>query len=156
MWFWDWHFYHWKNYILNFKNPLSLSLRDTLKRTPKVISNQNLFSRFQSWCWSWCLNFVSKNQAILLALKILGLQGFSLQPVWVSVPPISQRVTTSFSRTSNHIQKFNFIPQCFCEILWFKESWGIILRFLDHNSRTRFLQTCSFGKKYKKNIGTSC
>ena len=57
--------------------------------------------------------------------------------------------------TSHHIQKFNFIPQVFCETLQFKES--CILRFLDHNSRTRFLQTCCFGKKYKKkNIGTSC
>ena len=54
------------------------------------------------------------------------------------------------SRTSNHIQKFNFIPQFFCEIFWFKESY--ILRFLGHNSRTRFLQTCCFGKKYKKTL----
>ena len=53
-------------------------------------------------------------------------------------------------QTSNHIQKFNFIPYFFCEILWFKES--CILRFLDHNSRTRFLQTCCFGKKYKKTL----
>ena len=53
-------------------------------------------------------------------------------------------------QTSNHIQKFNFIPHFFCEILWFKES--CILRFLDHNSRTRFLQTCCFGKKYKKTL----
>ena len=58
------------------------------------------------------------------------------------------------SWTSNHIQKFNFIPQVFCEILWFKES--CILRFLDQNSRTGFLQTCYFRKKYKKNIDTSC
>ena len=54
--------YRWKNYILNFKKLISLTLRDTLERTPKVISDQNLFSRFQSWwwfwCWSWCLNFV--------------------------------------------------------------------------------------------------
>ena len=56
--------------------------------------------------------------------------------------------------TSNHIQKFNLIPQLFCELLCFKES--CILRFFDHNSRTRFLQTCCFGKKLKKNIGTSC
>ena len=44
------------------KNLISLTLRDTLERIPKVISDQNLFSRFQSWCWfwcwSWCLNFV--------------------------------------------------------------------------------------------------
>ena len=35
-------------------NNLSLTLRDTLERTPKVITNQNLFSTFQSWCWFWC------------------------------------------------------------------------------------------------------
>ena len=60
------------------------------------------------------------------------------------------------SWASNHIQKFNFIAQVFCEILRFKES--CILRFLDNtsSSRTRFLQTCCFGRKYKKNIGTSC
>ena len=50
--------YWWKNYILNFKKLISLTFRDALKRTPKVISKQNLFSRFQSWClfwcWSWC------------------------------------------------------------------------------------------------------
>ena len=32
--------YWWKNYILNFKKLISLTLRDTLERTPKVISNQ--------------------------------------------------------------------------------------------------------------------
>ena len=91
--------YWWKNYILNFKKLISLTLRDTLKRTPKVISNQNLFSRLQSWCcfwcWSWCLHFVQKNKVIWLVLKILGLQGFSLQPVWISASPISQKVTKS-------------------------------------------------------------
>ena len=46
--------YWWKNYILNFKKLISFTLRDTLKRTPKVISNQNLLCRFQSWCWFWC------------------------------------------------------------------------------------------------------
>ena len=56
--------------------------------------------------------------------------------------------------SSNHIKNFTVIPQVFCEILWFKES--CILRFLDHNLITRFLQTCCFAKKYKKNIGTSC
>ena len=58
--------YWWKNYILNFKKVLSLTWRNTLKRTPKVISNQNLFSRFQSWCWFWCWSWCLKkqNQAI--------------------------------------------------------------------------------------------
>ena len=37
------------------------------------------------------------------------------------------------------IQKFNFMPQLFSEILWFKESWILIgLEFLDINSRTKF------------------
>ena len=40
--------YRWKNYILNFKKLISLTLRDTLERSPKVISDQNLFSRLQS------------------------------------------------------------------------------------------------------------
>ena len=53
--------------------------------------------------------------------------------------------------TFNHTQKFNFIPQVFCEIMWFKESCIlIVLRFLVHNSRTRFLEICCFCKKYKK------
>ena len=87
--------YWWKNYILNFKKLISLTLRDTLKRTPKVISNQLLFSRFQSWCWWWYLNFVQKNQAIWLAFKILGPQGFLFQLGWVSAHSISQNVTKS-------------------------------------------------------------
>ena len=105
MWLWDWHFYHTCLYIDGriifwiFKKLISLTLRDTLKRIPKVISDQNLFSRFQSWCWfwcwSWCLNFVYKNQTIWLTSNILGLQGFLLQPGWVSAPLISQKVTKS-------------------------------------------------------------
>ena len=103
-WLWDWHFYLLrlridKRIMFWILNNLSLTLRDTFERTPKVISNQNLFSRFQSWCWfwcwSWCLNFVYKNQTIWLTSNILGLQGFLLQPGWVSAPLISQKVTKS-------------------------------------------------------------
>ena len=36
-------------------------------------------------------NFVEKNQVILLALKIFGLQGFPLKPGWGGTPPISQK-----------------------------------------------------------------
>ena len=57
----------WKSFFLNPKKLVSLTVRDTLERSPKVIGNQNLFSRFQSWCWfwcwSWCWNFAEKNQA---------------------------------------------------------------------------------------------
>ena len=57
------------------------------------------------------------------------------------------------SWTTSHIQKFNFIPHVFCEIMWFKESCIlIVLRFLVHNSRTRFLEICCFCKKYKKTL----
>ena len=99
----DWRFYHsclpidgriifliLKN--LTLRDTLSLNLRDTLGRTPKVISNQNLFSRFQLWCWFWCWPF-QKNQAIWLALKILGIQGFPLQSGWSGAPSVNQKVT---------------------------------------------------------------
>ena len=102
---WDWHFYHsclsidrriilWILKNLSLRNTLSLNLKDTLGRTPKVISNQNLFSKFQSWCWFWCWP-LQKNQAIWLALKILGTQGFPLQPGWSGASSISQKVTKS-------------------------------------------------------------
>ena len=105
MWLWDWHFYHsclpidgriifWILKNLTLRDTLSLTLRDTLGRTPKVISNQNLFSRFQSWCWFWCWP-LQKNQAIWLALKILGRQGFPLQPGWSGASSIRQKVTKS-------------------------------------------------------------
>ena len=87
---------------LTLRDTLSLTLRDTLERTPKVISNQNLFSRFQSWCWFWCWP-LQKNQAIWLALKILGTQGFPLQPGWSGASSISQKVTKSLPiRVSPH------------------------------------------------------
>ena len=55
--------------------------------------------------------------------------------------------------TINHIQKFNFIPLVFCEIMWFKESCILIVfRFLVHNARTRFLEICCFCEKYKKTL----
>ena len=119
--------YWWKNYIFNFKKLISLTLRDTLKRTPKVISNQNLFSRFQSWCcfwwWSWCLNLVRKNQAIWLALKILGLQGFSLEPVWVCGPPISQKVTKSLPTPPHFPTKLLHSPNFYIIIITW--SWRL-------------------------------
>ena len=101
----DWHFYHsclpierriifWILKNLSLRDTLSLTLKDTLGRTPKVISNQNLFSKFQSWCWFWCWP-LQKNQAIWLALKILGTQGFPLQPGWSGASSISQKVTKS-------------------------------------------------------------
>ena len=39
--------YRWKNYALNFKK-LELDFKGYLGKTPKVISNQNLFSRVPS------------------------------------------------------------------------------------------------------------
>ena len=109
---WDWHFYHlclpidrriifWILKNLNLRDTLSLTLRDTLGRTPKVIRYQNLFSRFQSW-WFWCWP-LQKNQAIWLALNILGTQGFPLKPGWSGTSSISQKVTKSLPmRVSPH------------------------------------------------------
>ena len=106
VWLWDWHFYHsclpidgriifWILKNLTLRDTLSLTLRDTLRRTPKVISNQNLFSRFQLWCWFWCWP-LQKNQAIWLALKILGTQDFPLQPGWSGASSISQKVPNPY------------------------------------------------------------
>ena len=83
MWLWDWHFYHSclhidRKIMFWILKSFSLTLRDTLERTPKVISDQNSFSRFQSWCWFRCWNLLSKNQANWLALKILVSQDFPL------------------------------------------------------------------------------
>ena len=59
------------------------------------------------------------------------------------------------SWTFNHIQNFNFIPQVFVRYCGLKNpAFWFVLRFLVHNSRTRFLETCCFCKKYKRNIGT--
>ena len=41
------------------------------------------------------LKFFVKESSSLIVLEILGLQGFSLIPVWVSAPPISQKVIRS-------------------------------------------------------------
>ena len=41
------------------------------------------------------LRFCVKESSSLIVLEILGLQGFSLQPVWISAPPISQEVIKS-------------------------------------------------------------
>ena len=60
MWLWYWHFYHSclpTDIRIIFWILKNLTLRDTFGRTPKVISNQNLISRFQSWIkqsdWPW-------------------------------------------------------------------------------------------------------
>ena len=52
MWLWVWHFYdsclhNDRKSMLWILKIVSLTLRDTLEWTPKVISNQNSFSRFQ-------------------------------------------------------------------------------------------------------------
>ena len=61
------------------------------------------------------------------------------------------------SWTFNHILKFNFMPQVFVRYCDLKNpAFWFFFRFFVHNSRTRFLETCCFCKKYKKNIGTLC
>ena len=90
-------------------------------------------------------NFITQ---LVLEIKLTICWHFGHAQACMSTPTWSSQLILSAFWTSNRIQKFNFIPQVFCEILWFKES--CILRFLDHNSGTRFLQTCCFGKKYKK------
>ena len=92
-------------------------------------------------------NFITQ---LILEIKLTICCHFGHVQAYLSTSTWSSQPILSASWTSNHIQKFNFTSQVFCEILWFKES--CILRFLDHNSRTRFLQTCCFDKKYKKTL----
>ena len=98
---WEWHFYHscqpidrriifWILKNLTSRDTLSLTLRDTLRRTPKVISNQNLFSRFQSWCCFWCWP-LQKNQAIYWPWKFWGHRVFHYSRVGVVVPPSAKK-----------------------------------------------------------------
>ena len=61
------------------------------------------------------LRFCVKESSSRIVLEILGLQGFSLQPVWISAPPISQKVIkslptpTPFSTKFLHSPNFNII-----------------------------------------------
>ena len=104
MWLWGWHFYHSclhidERIVLNFKN-LSLTIRDTLEGTPEVISNQNLLSRFQSWCWTAIRKINSKDKAFLEnfcvneSSNLTGLEnfwaaGFSITARFGGTPTIS-------------------------------------------------------------------
>ena len=114
-------------------------------------------STWNDWkCYFYCFlttckktNFITQ---LILEITLTICFHFGHVQACLSTPTWSNQLILFW--TSNHIQKFNFIPHVFCEILWFKES--CILRFLDHSSRTRFLQICCFGIKYKKNIGTLC
>ena len=109
--------YWWKNLNLNFKKRRSLALRNTLKRNPKVISNQNLFNRFQLWCWFWCwswcltagLGYCSPNQS----------ESDQISP---EPPPFPHQIFTLLLLEVGvlllpyHMQKTNFITQLIVEI----------------------------------------
>ena len=88
MWLWDWHFYH---SCLHIDRRIIFWIlknsSDTLKRTPKVISNENLFSRFQSWWWSdwpwklWgCSVFHYSRVGLMLPLSVRKWPNLAWQP----------------------------------------------------------------------------
>ena len=93
--------YWWKNYVLSFQN-ISLTLRNTLERTPEAISNQNLFLGFyhnakllyKKWTQKIKLfrrTFVKKNLAIVLTLEILGLRVFHYSQVRLVLFPSGKK-----------------------------------------------------------------
>ena len=88
------YWYWWKSSILKFENH---NFTVSMTGIRKNISNCNLFRRFHSWWWSvikklpqkikpsW-RNFALENQAIWLANKISGWQGFPLWASWIGTP----------------------------------------------------------------------
>ena len=83
--------YWWTNYILNFKKLISLILKNPLERTPKVISNRNLFSRFQSWCWFWCADQCKRIKQSDWPWKFLEHRVFHYSWVGVMLPPSGKK-----------------------------------------------------------------
>ena len=118
--------YWWKNYILNFKKLISLTFRDALKRTPKVISKQNLFSRFQSWClfwcWSWCSILCNRIKQSGWPWKFWGCRVFHYSLVGF-VLPLSVKKRPNLSRLPfPFATKFLHSPNFYIIITW---SWRI-------------------------------
>ena len=117
----------WKNYILNFKRLISLTLRDTLKRTPKVISNQNLFSRFQTWCWFWCwsyLNLCKRIKQSEWSWKFWGHRVFHYSRVGLVLPYQSEsdQISSYSPPPPPFITKFLHSPNFYIIITW---SWRL-------------------------------
>ena len=95
-------------------------------------------------------NFITQ---LILEIKLTICCHFGHVQACMSTPTWSRQLILSAFLDLWSYPKIQLHTWNFCEILWFKESCIWIL-FLDHNSRTAFLQTCCLGKKYKKNIGT--
>ena len=114
MWLWGWHFYHsclqldGRIMFWILKN-ISLTLRVTLERTLEAISNQNLFCRFQSWCWTTIqkMNYkdktfleklFGKESSSLIGLENFGAAGFSIigRFEWYSKSPPIRVPPTDF------------------------------------------------------------
>ena len=113
---WDWHFYYSCLYIDGrimfwFLKNLSLTLRGTLERVPKVISNQDLFSWFQSWCWTsiqkmnsedkaFLEKFCVKESSSLVGLEIFGGARFSITIMLEWYPSHKSKSNQIFSHQS--------------------------------------------------------
>ena len=113
-----------KKYKLNFKGHL--------KTTSKAISNQNLFCRFQSWCWTVIQTMNSEDKTFLERFcvtessNLIDLENFAVTGFTIMgrLGWYDQKMTKSPSSesrhqifTSSYIQKLNFIPQVIYEIL---------------------------------------
>ena len=126
MWLWNWHFHVCilMEELFWILHNLTLTLRDTLERTPKVISNQNLFSRFQSWywfwCWSWCWNFVFPLQLLVSVEAYLYVKNLTccFESLWthLTTSTINDLINVWLLLLPHHVQKTNFITQVILEI----------------------------------------
>ena len=90
---WDWNFYDSYLHIdggimLSILKNLRLTLKDTLEKTPKVISNQNLFSIYVS------IKMLLKNWPKLHPSESPSTPNFYILPMKTLIPPIFTRSGT--------------------------------------------------------------
>ena len=120
MWLWGWPFYHSCLHIDGrimfwiLKN-ISLTLRDTLERTPEAISNQNFSGRFLSWYWTIIQKMNSKSD---WPWKFWGRSVFDFSQVGLVVSP-SVKKWANLHPSDSPTKILEILPAigCFCRCL---------------------------------------
>ena len=100
-------------------NNLTLTLRNTLERTPKVMSNQNLFSRFQLWL-IMMLKFCVPLQLLVSveAFPYVKNLTYCFESLWahLTTSTMNDLINVWLLLLPHHMQKTNFITQVILEI----------------------------------------
>ena len=113
-------------YVLNFKKH-KLNFKGHLQRTLNTISNQTLFCRFQSWCWTAIQKMKSKDKAFLEKFRVkesnilISLENFvatvfsTMFGVWVGVvlPPSVKKWPNYTHQIFIPLHKSSTPPYCY-------------------------------------------